>query len=111
MMTDLKRVLYQQQILDVAALALAREIWTEHYVTIVGKQQVDFMLDKFQSQKAITAQIAGGYEYYIVSNEGKCVGYMAIIPNIAKDALMISKIYVTKSAHGQGFGRMMLECV
>jgi ribosomal protein S18 acetylase RimI-like enzyme len=109
MMTNLKRVLDRRQILDL--VTLAREIWTEHYVAIIGKQQVDFMLDKFQSDKAIADQIAGGYEYYIMAHEGKSVGYLAIIPDAAEDTLMISKIYVTKSSRGQGFGRMMLEFV
>ena len=29
--------------------SLAREIWTEHYVAIIGIEQVDYMLDRFQS--------------------------------------------------------------
>lgn len=106
-MIDLARVLDQGQISNVATLA--REIWTEHYMAIIGKKQVDFMLDKFQSEEAIAAQISRGYEYYIVAHDGKGVGYMAIIPNAAEDSLMISKLYVTKSARGQGFGRKMLE--
>ena len=108
-MAKLTRVLDHGQILGVATLA--REIWTEHYVAISGKKQVDFMLDKFQSEKAIAAQIAGRYEYYIVAHDGKSVGYMAILPNAAEDTLMISKIYVMESSRGRGFGRMMLEFV
>ncbi len=108
-MTGFTRVRDRWQILDV--VTLAREIWTEHYVAIIGKQQVDFMLDKFQSEKAITDQIAGGCEYLIMVHDGKSVGYLAIIPEAAEDTLMISKIYVTESSRGQGFGRMMLEFV
>lgn len=108
-MSNLTRVLDQRQILDV--VSLAREIWTEHYVAIIGKQQVDFMLDKFQSEKAIADQIASGYEYYIMAHDGKNVGYLAFIPDAAEDTLLISKIYVTISSRGQGFGRMMLKFV
>jgi len=42
---------------------LAREIWTDHYVPIIGQAQVDYMLDTFQREEAIAAQLAGGYEY------------------------------------------------
>ncbi len=32
--------------------SLANEIWTEHYTPIIGKDQVKYMLDKFQSKDA-----------------------------------------------------------
>ncbi|NCA83730.1 MAG: GNAT family N-acetyltransferase, partial [Opitutae bacterium] len=47
-----------------AVAALAREIWTQHYVPIIGAAQVEYMLEKFQSAEAIARQLAGeGYEY------------------------------------------------
>ena len=33
--------------------SLADTIWREHYIPIVGKPQIDYMLDKFQSLRAI----------------------------------------------------------
>ena len=42
---------------------LAQEIWTQHFTPIIGASQVDYMLNKFQSTEAITAQIADGWEY------------------------------------------------
>jgi len=104
-MTDLARIRTREQILDV--VKLAREIWTDHYVSIIGQAQVDYMLGKFQSEEAIATQLADRYEYYTVSYNGKSTGYMAIVPDA--DMLMISKIYVLKSGRGQGFGRSMLE--
>jgi diamine N-acetyltransferase len=106
-MTELTRVQTQEQISNI--VNLAREIWTDHYVPIIGQKQVTYMLDKFQSQEAITAQLAGGYEYYIVTHDGQSMGYLAIVPNGDEDALMISKIYVTKSGRGRGLGRRMLS--
>ena len=40
-----------------AIVEMAKEIWTEHYTPIIGKDQVDYMLDKFQSNDAISGQI------------------------------------------------------
>ena len=37
---------------------LAKEIWTEHYVPIIGIEQVEYMLAKSQSFDAISNQIA-----------------------------------------------------
>ena len=54
------KVLSEQQIADVAYLA--RQIWQEHYLPIVGQEQIDYMLEKFQCERAITKQLADGYE-------------------------------------------------
>ncbi len=57
-MTEPTRVRSREQIGDV--VNLAREIWTDHYVPIIGREQVDYMLEKFQSEKAIATQLADG---------------------------------------------------
>ena len=36
---------------------LAKNIWTEHYTPIIGLDQVNYMLEKFQSEIAIQNQI------------------------------------------------------
>ncbi|MGI6496926.1 MAG: GNAT family N-acetyltransferase [Kiritimatiellia bacterium] len=104
---DISRVCSESQISDVAELA--RVIWTDHFTPIIGRDQVDYMLDKFQSEKAIAAQIGDGYEYYAVSRDGRIVGYLAVAPDAGAGMLMISKIYVLKSERGHGLGRAMLE--
>jgi diamine N-acetyltransferase len=106
-MTCLTRVRTREQIADV--VNLAREIWTEHYVSIIGQEQVAYMLGKFQSGSAIAAQLAEGYEYYTISHAGKIAGYMAIVPDEDTGKVMLSKLYVRKSGRGHGFGRAMLE--
>jgi ribosomal protein S18 acetylase RimI-like enzyme len=92
-----------------AAVRLAHEIWSEHYTTIIGRAQVDYMLDRFQSEESIAAQLADGYEYYTISHEGELVGYIAIVPDDDACSMMISKLYVRCSQRGQGFGRAMLD--
>lgn len=99
----------KQEITDVACLA--QEIWQEHYVPIVGQEQIDYMLEKFQCERAITEQLADGYEYYSVTYNGFSTGYMAVISNTRDTSLMISKIYVRKSDRGCGLGKQMLEFV
>ncbi len=106
-MSALARVQTREQISDVANLA--REVWTEHYASIVGQEQVDYMLGKFQSAEAIAAQLADGYEYFTVSAEGRTEGYMALIPEVDDGTCMLSKLYVRQSGRGHGFGRVMLE--
>ncbi|MBN1382140.1 MAG: GNAT family N-acetyltransferase [Deltaproteobacteria bacterium] len=82
--------------------SLAREIWTEHYTPIIGRAQVDYMLDKIQSRDAITRQIAEGYRYFLIRENGHDIGYIGIQPR--GDELFLSKIYVRAEERGRGFG-------
>ncbi len=82
---------------------LAREIWTEHYTPIIGKDQVSYMLDKFQSVAAICFQIDKGMEYFLILDEGDTVGYMGL--ELRENELFLSKIYVLSSMRGKGIGK------
>ena len=44
--------------------ALADVIWHEHFTPIIGKEQVEYMLSRFQSYPALQDQVLTGYEYY-----------------------------------------------
>lgn len=106
-MIDLIKVSSEKNITDVAHLAC--EIWREHYTPIIGPEQVDYMLQKFQSASAITEQLARGYEYFIITRNDNPAGYAAIVPEAEK--MMLSKIYVKKAMRGTGLGQKMLELV
>lgn len=90
---------------------LAQEIWTDHYVPIVGAEQIDYMLKSFQSAQAIKDQIAIGMEYRIARHDKVSAGYFAIQPDVQKGTLMLSKLYVKASLRGQGVGNAMLDFV
>ena len=52
---------------DIALIAqTARIIWRETYLPILGREQVDYMIEKFQSASALTGQLASGYVYDII---------------------------------------------
>ena len=106
-MHDIVEVRSEKQIAEVTDLA--EEIWREHYTPIIGQDQVDYMLEKFQSKQAIADQIADAYEYFMVVNNKAPVGYLAIVHDLNNGELQLSKIYVKKSLRGDGLGRKMLE--
>jgi RimJ/RimL family protein N-acetyltransferase len=87
--------------------ALAREIWNEHYTPIIGKQQVDYMIEKFQSKNAMTEQIKNGYTYYLVEDDGRHIGYIGI--QLKKDELFLSKLYIKSSERGKGYGKKAVQ--
>ena len=92
-----------------AVASLAGEIWNQHFTAIIGKQQVDYMLDKFQSVHAIKAQLKEGYQYYLFDNAKGYFGYTAVQPR-GKE-LFLSKLYIKKSRRGKGYGRQALAFI
>lgn len=89
---------------------LARVIWTEHFTPIIGAEQVEYMLEKFQSYSVIKKSVIhDGYIYYAAFDRDKIVGYMGIHPE--RSRVFLSKIYVEKSYRGQGLATAMLDLV
>ena len=48
---------------------LASSIVREHYDPILGAEQNDYMINKFQSPPAIIGQLENGYQYYFVCDD------------------------------------------
>ena len=44
----------------------ASEIVKEYYDPIIGAEQNDYMIEKFQSVPAVTHQLEEGYHYYLL---------------------------------------------
>jgi len=95
-----------------AVAALAHEIWNQHFPPIIGQPQVDYMLSELQSASAIARQIqSGGYEYFLMIDDGQPVGYFAIVADEPSRSLQLSKLYVKESHRGRGLGRAALEFI
>ena len=94
-----------------AVVALAQEIWRKHYTPIIGEAQVEYMLDKFQSAPSIAAQIAAGYEYFVVIDGDELLGYFAVVPCPEESRAQLSKIYVKREQRRHGVGRAIVSFV
>lgn len=88
---------------------LAKTIWTEHYTTIIGINQVDYMLKNFQSKKAINEQINQGAQYFLLYFENTEVGYFSIQKN--STALFLSKLYILKAFRGKSIGKKSIDFI
>ena len=93
---DVKPAKSDEQIQEIAALA--EIIWHQHFTPIIGKDQVVYMVDKFQSYPAIKGQIADGYEYFQLYIDGEFLGYTGV--HDEGDRLFLSKLYIKKEARG-----------
>ena len=103
-----------QRVLDIDQIEIvekiATEIWTEHYTSIIGRAQVQYMLTKFQSKDAIKNDIANkAVHYYLIYSSEKIVGYAGI--KIEETQLFLSKIYILSSERGKGIGSKSIELI
>jgi len=94
-----------------AVAKLAREIWRQHFTPIIGEAQVEYMLNKFQSSKAIASQLDEGWEYYIATRENEYVGYTGLVPDVLNGKMLISKLYVKNRFRGSGIGNLLLDYI
>ena len=94
-----------------AVAGLAREIWYEYYVALIGQAQVDYMVAKFQSSGAVAVQLREGYEYFLIQRAGADIGYCAVQPHPENGSLFLSKLYLLRDCRGAGTGRVCMEFI
>ena len=87
--------------------SLAREIWQEHFTPIIGVEQVEYMLLKFQSQKAFYDQLCAGYRYFFIMRGEEKIGYFGIDTDGGR--MFLSKLYIKKENRGLGFAAKTFE--
>ena len=74
---EINKVLTNQHIKELSELA--HKIWNEYFISIISQEQIDYMLKNLQSEEPITKQINDdGYEYFLVKDGDKNIGYFAI---------------------------------
>lgn len=96
-----KQVQTEEHIVQIEKLG--EKIWNEHYINIISQDQIDYMLEKFQSKESIKKQIEKHYEYYLIKQNNENIGYIGMQPQ--EDKLFLSKLYIKAEKRGQGLGR------
>lgn len=87
--------------------AIAAAIWREHYPSLIGVDQIDYMLAKFQTPEAINRQLEEGFHYRLLRRGGKALGYVAWRVDDAD--IFISKIYLLRELRGSGLAWACFE--
>ncbi len=88
---------------------LASFIWRESYTQLLGENQVEYMLGRFQNARAFRQQISENYVYRIMYDGGEMIGYTASV--LEGERIFLSKLYLKKAYHGRGLGKLMIEDV
>lgn len=88
----------------------AEAIWREHFTSIIGEKQVDYMLALFLSSKAIEKAIKEEhYEFYEICIEDELIGFFSI--KSESNRLFLSKLYIEKKHRGNGYARVALNYI
>ena len=98
---------------DFSVLAnVAKRVWHYAFDNLIGANQTDYMIEKFQSVSAFERQTSGEYySYYFVLLNGERVGYTAIVNRPNEDRLFLSKLYLLPETHGKGIAVKTLDFV
>jgi ribosomal protein S18 acetylase RimI-like enzyme len=100
-MMTIENVTTNRQIATVKTLA--HTIWNEHYTSIIGKDQVEYMLAALQNSQAIARQIREGSLYYLFKHGERELGFMAI--ETIEKTLFLSKFYINAADRNRGYGK------
>lgn len=86
---------------------VAREVWREANTAFCTPEQVEYMIEKFQSFEAISGQLVHGYRYFLIEEDGEILGYFGVQPQ--DERLFLSKFYILKQNRGRGLFSLGLD--
>ena len=88
--------------------AMADVVWHEYFPCILTDGQIDYMVERFQSERAMREQVSEkGYRYAFIMDGDVRVGYTGI--SVSDRKLFISKLYLLKENRGKGYGTAALQ--
>jgi len=93
-------------------IELTKKIWPVAYGTILSQLQLDYMIDRFYTEKAFSQLMDKGHLFYLAQDENEnFVGFLSYEINSAPHKTKIHKIYVLPETQGTGLGRQFFELV
>lgn len=87
---------------------LASRIWNEHYPDVIGREQVNYMLEMLYNDKALEKQMNDGQQFYLIRISGQNLGFISVSENSDTECF-IHKYYVEVSEHRRGIGKSAFE--
>lgn len=87
---------------------LASSIWHEYFTAIISREQINYMLERFQSYQALQQYVKQeNYQYFFIKQENELVGYTGVKQEDGK--LFLSKLYLLKEHRGNGYGGAAID--
>ena len=104
-MIELKKVDNLKELAKLASL-----IWHEYWTEILSPEQIDYMINKFQSENAINEQIKNEkYEYFYILSDNQKAGYIGLSQK--DNYLFLSKMYIMSNFRHKGIGTKAFDLI
>jgi ribosomal protein S18 acetylase RimI-like enzyme len=88
---------------------LAKLIWNQHYISIIGQDQVNYMLEKIYNYKSLLNQLNElNHLFFLITQSGKEIGFVSISSSNEED-FFIHKFYVDQHCANTGIGTQILS--
>lgn len=102
---DLMPVVTEKQIVEIEEAA--DHVWHNYYKDIMSPEQIDYMLEKFQSKEAVKKQMSEGYIYYMILADNNLAGYLCVL--LHSDYILISRLFIKAEYRRQGLAKKTLS--
>ncbi len=90
---------------------LAHKIWNDHYVSIVGQEQVDYMLKEMYSRKSLLDQIIiKKHQIYLIQKDNNAIGFISVSSQNGSD-FFLHKFYIDQQRSNAGIGTEALNLI
>ncbi len=83
---------------------LAKVIWNDHYVDIVGQPQVDYMLSKMYNHESLIEQLnQQKHVFYLIDKDNVDIGFLSVSSQNKNDCFL-HKFYIDQQKSNAGIG-------
>lgn len=91
---------------------LAFDIWPSAYLKILGREQLDYMLEKFYSLSSLQQQLTVLNHRFILAVENEIpIGFASFSAHKDSSVFHLNKIYVLPNQQGKNIGKKMLDYI
>ena len=91
---------------------LAGTVYGFAYLSILGKPQVEYMLEKFYSTAALVEQMRQGHHFLISKNQEEDVAFVSYNCLDSRQGIFkLQKLYVLPEMQGEGLGAYLVNAV
>lgn len=88
---------------------LAKIIWNEHYVPIIGQEQVDYMLSTIYNLESLKQQLhEKKHQFYLIDAANNTVGFLSVSSDNKSD-YFLHKFYIDQKQTNAGLGTKALQ--
>jgi len=93
-------------------IRVGRAIWLEHYVPLIGRAQVDYMMAMRFTPDYLRRYLHGADRWLdVLTLRGEAVGYCSYALSDAPGEMKLEQLYLAPARHGCGLGYVMLQHV